>query len=210
MVEFNVIDFIGCLSLESLIDQVVFTIGYPQLLSVEDRPETGVGNETTVALVLVLEEWLDQQSAVSDVSSNSLHANVEFGLFSFRQLSLSIQDGWRIVSGQGFLWCLLQILLCEDFLNLFIEVEVSNLQWVPRASVVVLKFLIFFSRQLEFLCIQCGSELGGLNGTLSKWIMILEELTDSNSVSHDVVLDLLHEWINVSSTSEINVEIDVG
>ena len=36
MVEFNVIDFISCLSLESLIDQVVFTIGYPQLLPVKD------------------------------------------------------------------------------------------------------------------------------------------------------------------------------
>lgn len=29
MIEVDVIDFVSCLGLESLIDQVVFTIGYP-------------------------------------------------------------------------------------------------------------------------------------------------------------------------------------
>ena len=52
--------------------------------------------------------------------------------------------------------------------------------------------------------------LGGLNSSLSEWIVILEELTDSDSVSHDVVLDLVHERVDVSGTSEINVEVHIS
>lgn len=46
MVELDIVDLIGGLGLESLIQDVVFSIGHVQLLRVEDRSETGVGNET--------------------------------------------------------------------------------------------------------------------------------------------------------------------
>ena len=93
---------------------------------------------------------------------------------------------------------------------MLIEVEVSDLQWVPGASEEVLKLLIFFCSHLKLLSIQCSSELGGLNGSLSEWVMILEEFTNSNSVSHDMILDLSHKWFHVFSTSEINVEVNIG
>jgi hypothetical protein len=60
IVEFDIIDFIGCFTLKSLIDEMELTIGYPQLLAVKDRSESSAGDEATIALILVLEEWLDQ------------------------------------------------------------------------------------------------------------------------------------------------------
>lgn len=100
--------------------------------------------------------------------------------------------------------------MSEDPLNFLIEFEVSDFQWVSWASEVVLKLLVFCSCKLKFLSVESGSELSGLNGTLSKWIMVLEEFTNSNSISHDMVLDLVHKWVDVSRSAEINVEVYIG
>jgi len=75
---------------------------------------------------------------------------------------------------------------------------------------VVFKLLVFFGCKLKLLGIKSSSEFGGLDGSLSKWIVILEEFSDSDSVSCDMILDLSHEWINIVRTTEINVEVDVG
>ena len=81
MVELNVVDFVGGLCLESLVDEVVFSVCDPQLLIIEDRSETGIANESTVALVFVLEEWFDKQSSVAYVRADSLHASIQLLLF---------------------------------------------------------------------------------------------------------------------------------
>ena len=98
----------------------------------------------------------------------------------------------------------------EDFLNLLIEIEVSDLQWVFWASEMIFKFLIFFSCKLEFLSKKSGSEFSSFDGTLSEWIVILEEFSKSDSVSHHMLFNLLHKSINCPRSTEINVEIDIG
>ena len=45
MVKFNIVDLIGCLSLESLIDEVEFVVSHLQLHGVEDGSESSVSNE---------------------------------------------------------------------------------------------------------------------------------------------------------------------
>ena len=100
--------------------------------------------------------------------------------------------------------------MSEDLFNFLIKVEISDLQWVLGASEVVLKLLVFGSSKLKFLGIESGSELCGLNSSLSKWVMILEEFSNSNSVSHNVFFNLLHECIDLSRSTEINVEVDIS
>jgi hypothetical protein len=48
------------LSLESLVDKVIFSISYPKLLIIEDAAESSIGNEATIAFIFVLEERFDQ------------------------------------------------------------------------------------------------------------------------------------------------------
>jgi len=60
VIELNIVDFVGCLSLESLVDKVIFSISYPKLLIIEDAAESSIGNEATIAFIFVLEEWFDQ------------------------------------------------------------------------------------------------------------------------------------------------------
>ena len=76
MIELDVVDFIRRLCLEPLVDQVVFPVGDPQLLIIKNGSEAGVADKSTITLVLILEEWLDQKSSVSHVHSNSLHTCV--------------------------------------------------------------------------------------------------------------------------------------
>ena len=96
MVEFNIVDLISCLGLESLVDQVVFSVGDPQLLIIEDRSETRVADESAVALVLVLEEWFNQKSSMSNISSDSHHAGIQLGLLFMGQAALWVQDRWSL------------------------------------------------------------------------------------------------------------------
>ena len=76
MVELDVVDFICCLCLEPLVDQVVFPVCDPQLLIIKNGSETGVANKSAITLILILEEWFDQKSSMSHVGSNSLHTCV--------------------------------------------------------------------------------------------------------------------------------------
>ena len=87
-----------------------------------------------------------------------------------------------------------------------VELEVFDLEWVHVASVVVFKDLVFFGGELYLLSIESGSELGRLDSALSQWIMILQEFTKSDSVSHNLVLDLLDEIGDTVGTGEIDVE----
>lgn len=95
-VELDVIDFVGGLGLESLVNERKLLLGDYYFHVVEDRSESGVGDKSTVALVLVLEEWLDQKSSVSNVSSDSLQAGLENSLLRLTELVLWVKNGWGL------------------------------------------------------------------------------------------------------------------
>lgn len=84
MVKLNVVDFVSSLGLESLVDQVVFSVSDPQLLIIENRSETSIANKSTVALVLILKERLDKQSSMSNVCTDSLHHSIQLNFFLLR------------------------------------------------------------------------------------------------------------------------------
>ena len=110
MVELDVVDLIGSSSLEPFINEVELSISYPQLLVVEDGPESSVGHEPTFALVLVLEEWLDQQSAVLHVCADSDHRGGQLFLLFRGQIHLRIKDRGCSIVRQCLSWLLLKIL----------------------------------------------------------------------------------------------------
>lgn len=210
MIEFDIIDFIGCFTLESLIDKMELAIGQPQLLAVKDRSESGAGDEATIALILVLEERLDQQSPVPDLGGELEESLVEFLFFRSTQEILWIQNRGRLEDGESSLGVLLQVLVREDVLDLFVEVEVSNFDGIVGASVVVFEALVLGCGQLQFLGVQSCSEFGGFDGALSERIVVLEELAKSYSVSLDVVPDLLHEFGDLSRAVEVGVALNVS
>lgn len=67
MIELDVIDLIGCLGGETLLDDGVLFFRNSHLEVVEDRPEASEVDEPSSGAVLVLEVWLDKQSSVFDV-----------------------------------------------------------------------------------------------------------------------------------------------
>jgi hypothetical protein len=95
-VELDVVDFVGGLGLESLVNQSKLLLGDYYFHVVEDRSESGIGDKSTVALVLVLEEWLNQESSVSNISTDSLQAGLENSLFRLTELVLWVENGWGL------------------------------------------------------------------------------------------------------------------
>jgi len=71
---------------------------------------------------------------------------------------------------------------------------------------VVFQFLELLCGQLYILCVQSGSELGGLDSSLSEQVMILEELPNPDPVSLDLVSDFDQQLINIIDTRKVNVE----
>ena len=82
VIEFDVVDLVVSLSLESLKDDFVFLLCDLELHGVEDGSEPCVGYESTLALVLVLEKWFNQEPLVLDEPSESLKASIK-NLFLF-------------------------------------------------------------------------------------------------------------------------------
>lgn len=60
--------------------------------------------------------------------------------------------------------------------------------------------------ELYLLSIESGSELGSLDSSLSQWVVILQEFTKSDSVSHNLVLNLLDQIGDALGTGEVDVE----
>lgn len=73
MIELDIVDFVGSTSLESLVDEVEFFVVQLKSLVIEDGSESGGGDEAALALVFILEEWLDQEASKSDDSADSNH-----------------------------------------------------------------------------------------------------------------------------------------
>ena len=97
-VELDVVDFVGGLGLESPVNQSKLLLGDYYFHVVEDRSESGIGDKSTVALVLVLEEWLNQESSVSNISTNSLQAGLENSFLRLTELVLWVENGWSLES----------------------------------------------------------------------------------------------------------------
>ncbi len=98
----------------------------------------------------------------------------------------------------------------EYALDVLVELEVFDLEWVDVASIIVLEDLVLWGGELYLLSVEGSSELGGLDSSLSQWIVILQEFTKSDSVSHDIILDLLNQNFDGTGTSEVDVEWLIG
>lgn len=159
---------------------------------VEDASEPGVGDEAAVRSVFVLEERLDQQSPVSDVGADSAHQVVELLLLVGVQIIPWVQDRLHLEVGEALAWALLQILLGENLLNLFIKFEVPHLVGIFWVSVVVLELLVLLHGQLQLLGVESSSELGGIDHTLSEGVVVLQEFSESDSVPLHVLLYFVH------------------
>jgi len=59
--------------LESLVDQIEFFVVQLESLVIEDGSESSGGDETALALVFILEEWLDQEASESHDGTDSDH-----------------------------------------------------------------------------------------------------------------------------------------
>lgn len=59
--------------MESLVDQIEFFVVQLESLVIEDGSESGGGDETALALVFILEEWLDQEASKSHDGTDSDH-----------------------------------------------------------------------------------------------------------------------------------------
>lgn len=70
---------------------------------------------------------------------------------------------------------------------------------------MIFKELILLSRQLYLLSVESSSEFSGINSSLSKRIMILEEFSNSDSVSLNHVHDFCHQSINSLGSREIDI-----
>ena len=81
-VKFNIVDFVGSLSLESLQNYTILFLGDTELEVVEDGTESCEVNESRPALILILEVRLDQYSAVFDVDSEALETCMQDSLLS--------------------------------------------------------------------------------------------------------------------------------
>lgn len=135
---------------------------------------------------------------------------MKLGCLAFAQDVLWVQDRWGDIGRKSLGWVLFEILLREYALDVLVELEVLDLEWVHVASVVVLEDLVLLGGELYLLSVEGGSELGRLNSSLSQWIVILQEFSKSDSVSHDVVLDLLDESFDGTGTGEVDVEWLIG
>lgn len=71
---------------------------------------------------------------------------------------------------------------------------------------MIFKQNVLFSGQLYLLSIQSCSEFCGFDSALSERVMILEELSKSNSVSFNHVSNFLHKSINSFGSCEVNIE----
>lgn len=79
---------------------------------------------------LVLEVGFNQESSHSDDLSEPLQEVIELDLFLSVEHILRVEDGWSVEGLDLLQRVLLEVLLCEDLLNLFVKQLVVYLGWV--------------------------------------------------------------------------------
>ena len=70
---------------------------------------------------------------------------------------------------------------------------------------MVFKKLVLLSGQLYLLSVKSSSEFSGIESSLSKRIVILEEFSDSDSMSLNHIHHLGHQSIDSLGSSEIDI-----
>ena len=138
-------------------------------------------------------------------SANSSQNIVQLLLLIAIQNILRVQNAWSIVSGKSLLRVLLESLKGEDGFNGFVEISVSNESAIILVSKEVLQSLVLFDGELNLLGVESGSELGSLDNSLSEWVVILQELAESDAISLNLVLHLLKESIVRVGTSKVDI-----
>ena len=196
MIKLNVVNLIVCLCLESLENNLVLLIADLELHGVEDGSEAGVGNESALALVLVLEEGLNPETLVAHEPSQALQASLQHLLFFIVQHILRVKNRRCIEHDSLLQRILLKVLQSEDLFNSLIEFNVVNFSRIARYSKVTFKNLEFFICQVDLLGEKNTSEFLRSYDTLSEDIVILEELSQTDSILLGLSLKLEEECIN--------------
>ncbi len=96
VVELNVINLVGCLRLESLLNNVQLLLVHLHAEIVKDGAEASECDEPTSASVLVLEVRLNQQASVLHICAQSLQALDQNFFFSSVQNILRVENGGSI------------------------------------------------------------------------------------------------------------------
>lgn len=182
MIKLDVVDLVVGLGLEAFENNLILLLADLKFHCVKDRHEPRVGDEAALALVLVLEERLDEESSVAHVPAESLEAALEHFLLCIGQDALRVEDR-RSLKLHGLLQrVLLEVLLSEDPLNCLVEVDIVDLGGVLGYGEMPLEDLELLVCQIDLLAIEDTSELLRGNGTLAKEVVVLEELAQSDSV----------------------------
>jgi len=210
VVELHVVDLISSLGLESLVNKGELLLGAQKLNIVEDRAETGHGDEAGSGAVLVLEEGLDQQSAESDLLGQSDEDGMECLFFFVVQNVLRVKDGRSVERLKSLGGVLLKILLGENVINLAVKVDVVHEGGVVGDHVEVLKGVVLRDGQVNLLDVKDVTELLAGHVALAEDIVILEELKQSNSVFFALVHNFFHEADVLLGSIEIGPLLNVG
>lgn len=195
MIKLDVVDLVVGFGLEAFENNLILLLADLKFHCVKDRHEPRVGDEAALALVLVLEERLDQESSVTHVPAESLEAALEHFLLCIGEDALRVEDR-RSLEFHGLLkGVLLEVLLGEDRLNRLVEVDIVDLSGVLGYGELPLEDLELLVCQIDLLAIKDASELLRGNGALAKEVVVLEELAQSDSVLLNLGLNLEHQLL---------------
>lgn len=210
VVELDVIDLVGSLGLEALEDDGIFLICDHHAEIVKDRSEASEGNESTAALILILEVRFDEETTVLDIGSKALEDSNKDLFFSSVQDILGVKDRGRIKWIDSGRRVLLESFICEDCVELLSEIKVVDAAGVVRHSVVSLKSLVLSRCQGNTLRVEHTAELLCWQIALAENIVILEELLKSDSIFLDHLLHFGHQGLVLLLAVEISESVDVG
>lgn len=212
VVELHVVDLVGSLSLETFVDQRELRLAGLKLEVVEDGAEPSHADEAGSALVFILEERLNQQTAVGNLRAESLHNSVQnLFLFAVKHIT-GVQNARSSKAGQALRRVLLKVVFGEDLGNVLAEVHVVNERRVSGVfdGVHFLQKFVLFQGKLHLLRVQHRSKFGGRKHSLAQEVVVLEELEKTNAVLLDDLLDLKHEVVKGLAATEVGEPRVVG
>ena len=202
VIKLHVIDLIVSLCLESLEYDLVFLGRDLELHVIEYGAEPRIGHEAALALVLILEEGLNQEALVSHEPPQALHARIKGFLFLRAQDMLRVENRRRIELNCLLKGVLLESLDSEDLLNGLVERDIVDLSGIPWYSEVLLEGLKLFVGEVDLLGVEHTAEFLGGDGTLAEGVVILEELVEADAVLLDLRLKLEDERVELLNTPE--------
>ena len=176
VVELHIIDLVGCLCLEALLNNRQLLLAHLHFEVVKDGAEASEGDEAAAAPVFVLEVRLNQQTAMLDVNTEALEHGDEDALLLIIEHILGVKDRGRGELSRHCQRVLLDSLVGEDVVELVAEGDI-----VDEASVVGHREMLFQLLKLSWceqdaLSVEGTTEFLGGEVALPEVIVILEEL----------------------------------